>query len=713
MKKQTVFDNWAGGVVNTMRPDALPNAASPRGRNSILAFLAGGQAIAAKRPGYELINTAPISGRPTVIGQFEFVRNVSGVTTTSHLLFGSDGSLTTPSGLSAPVAFDATHPTPFTAGNLYPSMAVLNNLGFIVNGTDVKKLSSAGVVQNWGITRPNAPTAVDSGVAGTPSGTYEFALSYYNSVTGHESSRSDSVSVTVTSKKITVSWSAPTDAQVDTVFVYVRKGSIMSQFFRLIVGTTPASGVTGGFGTATTSITVDVTDTQLTELQLLAPDTAENNPPPTGLVALAAHLSRMFVADKSQLYYSKVGLPEAFDPDFTEPVNPNDGQNIVAIGSFFNRLVVWKTDSIHALYGNDPNNWYVDLIDPKIGLTSAQSIVYYDGALYWWSKLGPVMWDGSSAPRLIGVDLIASTIDRANLNFSAFNQVVAGFDQSYNLVMFAVAETGQTRNTLVLPYNTKAQGWAADGWNPFDIASMATVKDANGKPWLMVGNYAGRIYRFANANPDGARVADSGSTLFTLEGSVTSATSTTLTDSTATFDTTDDGLKELYVYAIGSDRSVQRRLISSNTGTQITVSSAWDATPDNTYTYAIAAPHWEWDTKWTNDGEPFYKKVGLYHFAQLLSDSGSAVIQVDVFGDYDSFNSLKTFTFTASGTGGIFDVSLFDEAIFGEVGITYNRRWIGRRFRSYRLRYSNIEPNSQVALVTSSLEVKLLSEKNS
>jgi hypothetical protein len=707
----TVFDNWAGGVITTMRPDALPNAASPRGRNSILSFLAGGQAVAAKRPGFELINTAPVTGRPTVIGQFEFNRNNAGVATSTHLIVSSDGTLTKPNGAATPVAVDGATPTPFTAGNLYPVFAVLNNLCFIVNGTDKKKLSSAGTVQNWGIVRPTAPTAVDSGVAGTPSGTYQFARTFYNSTTGHESSRSDLVSVTVAGKKITVSWVAPADPQVDYVFIYVRKASIMSEFFRLIVGTTPASATNGGFAVVTTSITVDVTDAQLTALELLSPDTAENEPPPSGLVAAAPHISRMFVADKSQIYYSKPKLPEAFDPDYFEPVNSDDGQDIVAIGSFFERLVVWKTDSMYGLYGQDPNNWYLDVIDPKIGATSAASIKYHDGLLTWWSKFGPVAWSGDGPPTLIGAELIASTIARSALNYGALNQIVSEIDLDTHTVLFAVPESGETRNTLILPFNIKNKVWHSDGWNAFDIASMAVVKDANGKPWVVVGNYGGRLFRFANANPDGARTADGAGTLFTLSGPVTSATATTLTDSSATFDTTDDALKELYVYARDAAGVVQRRRITANTGTQLTISAAWDAIPDTTYTYSIGAPYWQWDTKWTNEGLPFIKKVLQHQFAQVLSDTGSAQVQVDVFGDYDSSNPLKTFSFSASGDGGIFDVSLFDDAIFGEMGITYNRQWVGRRVRTYRLRYSNVEPNSQIALVQCGVIVKPLSDK--
>jgi hypothetical protein len=597
MKAQKVFDNWAAGVISTMRPDALPEAASPRGRNSILGFYGGGQAVASKRPGFEILNPSPMSTRPAVIGQYEYTRNAAGVITSTHLLVGDNGALSTLSGTTV-AALDATNATPFTAGNNYPQFAVLNNLLFIVNGTDKKKVSNTSV-QNFGISRPSAPTVVDSGVAGTPNGTYEVAISYYNSTTGHQSSRSDASSVTVAAKKITVSWAAPSDAQVDYVFIHIRKGTIMSQFFQLIVGVTPAVAANGGFPSATASVSVNVSDAQLTALELLSPDTAENEPPPASLLSVAAHLSRIFVLDASNIYYSKVGKPEAFDPDAYEPVNPNDGQSNVAIGSYFNGLVIWKTDSVFMLNGVDPNTWTVDVVDSKVGLASASSVRFHKGYLYWWSKNGPVRWSGpGSVPELIGQDLIGPSIDRTVINHGLLNQIRCEVDPDTSLVLFAAPESGETRNTIVLPWNARAQTWVSDGWNPFDIASMAVVKDANGKPWVVVGNYAGRVFRFANADVDGAVVAPSGGNPWTLEGTVTAATSTTLTDSLATFDTTDDALKELYVYLIATDGQVQRRRITSNTSTQLTVTPAWDATPDTTYTYAIAAPHWQWDTPW-------------------------------------------------------------------------------------------------------------------
>lgn len=73
----------------------------------------------------------------------------------------------------------------------------------------------------------------------------------------------------------------------------------------------------------------------------------------------------------------------------------------------------------------------------------------------------------------------------------------------------------------------------------------------------------------------------------TVTGSPTSSTNTTLTDSGATFYTTNDGLKGVWVAVVSSDGTIQYRQISSNTGTALTVGTAWGTNPTTSDTYYI------------------------------------------------------------------------------------------------------------------------------
>lgn len=81
-------------------------------------------------------------------------------------------------------------------------------------------------------------------------------------------------------------------------------------------------------------------------------------------------------------------------------------------------------------------------------------------------------------------------------------------------------------------------------------------------------------------NPKNASVSQ---TLYTQTS--TSATSSTITDSGATF--TPDALIGKYVKILGGNGAGQVRQIIGNTATQLTILGTWDATPANGSTYAV------------------------------------------------------------------------------------------------------------------------------
>lgn len=81
----------------------------------------------------------------------------------------------------------------------------------------------------------------------------------------------------------------------------------------------------------------------------------------------------------------------------------------------------------------------------------------------------------------------------------------------------------------------------------------------------------------------------------TVTGHPTSSTNSTVTDSTATFNTTSDGLKGLWIYL--DNENGEWRQISSNTGTAITVSSNWTVNPTTADTYYVAYIRTNFKTK--------------------------------------------------------------------------------------------------------------------
>lgn len=601
-----LLSNWRSGVVTAGDPGRLPAEASPRGLNAWLTDVGPTGASPSTRRGLSVVNTTAIS-TIYIKGMADYRKVAAGAFTRYHLVVGEDGRFgTIASDPGASGTYTNNASTIFT-GATRVDFAFAANLAFIVNAAAARKFNGTDL-QNFGIARPSTNASVAAGAAGTPTGTYEVRFTFYNGNTGHESSASDSSSqVTLNAQQLSVSSiDTSADTQVTARRVYVRNVDTMANFY--LAGTISDN--------TTTTFTWNAADTTLTTK---APDTAENDPPPSGITTLAWHRSRMFAADDNTLYYSKAGLPEAFDPDAFERVNPQDGQRITGLRSYGDVLLIFKSRSLYALFGVDPASWQVRLVSADIGCTSHQSIVAVDTTLYWWSEQGPVRWDGIGAkPLLIGQALLSEdTIGPAALAYGEFNDVVAGVMPVQQLVVFAVAEFGKTRNTICLPWSYRLNCWVSSKWDPLGgISALATVIDDTGRPWLYAGSYQGQVFRWWDTDVDGVASGTVTGTFVAGSGSISSITGTG-------FMTTGSGLVERMVSVVDSSGNLTgRRYITANTATSLTLDSSLTVTNGATYTYHIGGPNFEWDTRWEDSGAPFTQKRFEFAYVQLDASSG-------------------------------------------------------------------------------------------
>lgn len=692
--------NWSGGVITNARPDLLLRlSAFPRGRNTQLFNIGGGTSVIATRPGITMMNSTKITGGGTVLGQFQYRRYSGGAFTTQHLIVTSTGRLKVMNDTDGTLSdADGGAPTPFSSGQFYLDSQVANNVIYMVNGQENKKYNGTNV-QAVGFAAPSAPGAVDSGVAGNPNGTYEFLTTYYNSATGQESSASASTSVTVANKKITVSWSNSADSQVDTTRIYIRKGTLNGNFFRLTAGVTPAVNGNGGFPNATTSATVDVTDAQINALTTLAPTTTENNPPPV-LDRIQFHQGRLFgvaPSDPSTLLFGKLSTEglESFNPSYSIPVNVKDGDRITALESAHELLIIFKSRSIYILVGTYPD-WELRLLTNELGSVNHLSCFTYSDKTYFWSQLGPVVWQPGNAPTLLAQPNLANKVSSDVLNFSILDKVAVGFDYPTQRLIWSIPPVADSRNTRILPFNTQVGVFESDQWDVIDVASIANVLDSSGNPKLYFGDYNARIFRF-----DGTDVYTDGVPSGTLTGTggTTSYGATTLTDTAASFYTTGDGLADLYVYVYDANgQNLGRRRISSNTSTALTIASAWDTTPNSSWTYVIGGIDFEIDVGWSGMGNDFWKKNYEHLLIDIVPPSTNATIYCELFTDFATAAS-RVLTFRSSTSGSLWGSGIWDTSLWGGgLPIAHNRLRMALTGRNYLIRIRNVTANNPVAV---------------
>lgn len=695
------LSNWFNGVITSAAADQLPQGASPRGRNSAFKALGEATAVIGKRRGAQTRNATALTGSPGIIGGFQFKKR-SG--TKFNLLVSDTGRLDQ---LNTNDTTSVINALAFTSGTHYPCFAVANDLCFIVNDVDQKKTDGT-TVQAFGITRPAAPTAAAAAGGAMATGVWDVALTYFNSATGNESSSSDYTSVTLTAgnQKINVSWLAPADTQVTHVRVYARQQTAGVNGYRAVAGATPAADATyGGYAPATLATVLDISAVQYGAFTLLAPGTSENNPPPAATQYPTLHQQRLFLADSGNVYYSNlknnVAYPEAFNANNVQPVNPNDGDTIIGMASHNGVLFVFKKFSIYTISGSDPGSWDVQLLTKDYGLSSHRSIVSAGGNLYWWAgALGPAVLAGGTITPL-GINFISESISADVLNHQGFASVSGAADEANQTILWTVPEVTQTRNSLLIPFNYKLKRFPAEFWTPFDVYSLWSVETADKLQTLYMGNYGGQAFQWWVATNDGV---PSG----TSTGTVTSSTSTTLTDSTAAFVTTGAGLKERYVYVLSSDRTtMQRRRISANSATQLTVTPAWDVNPNATNTYVVGGIDFQIDTP-EYPGSTFMKKRYELLFLSVSSLDNDVVLDVDIFvsGNTDEPKRTKEFALT-TGSGAEYDAatSLYDSTAFaGSNTATVGKLRAACVGYSWRGRIRNIQADKEVLINAVSMQ---------
>lgn len=699
---QDVIDSWQDGVITSAEVDAIPPSASPRAYNSALTSIGTGKAVVAKRGGLTTMNRTPLTGSPAIIGQFAYRERAGTLITQRHLLVSDTGRL---DWMDEAGTLSAISASAFTAGTYFPAFAEHANLCFIVNGQDRQKLRGT-TLEGFGITRPTVGSmAGAAGAAGSLNGTYELRVTYGNSNTGHESSASDTAAATVTvvSQAINIT-NVPVsaDAQVNRRFIYIRNTATQKYFYR--IGTITDN--------TTTTITVDAVDTSLT---LQAPDTQQYDPPPSGVRFVAVHKNRLIVADSAHIYWSALNKPEAFDPRDTDEVNADDGQQITGLLSTpQGALLILKEHSVYGLLGDTPSTWQIVLLSTDVGCIAQRSAVAADDAAYWWAEQGPLAWNyGSSQPLFIGVELLGATISPSAIAFAARAGICAARDPVNHRILFAVPDLGSPRNTRLLPWNTRLQRWESDKWDPMDVASLGEVNDADGQHLVMLGSYAGQVFKFGAATNDGVV---EGTTTGTFVASGTSVT--TITDVDADFDVVGGGLIERKVTILDEDLNVMtdgavRPYIVSNDATSITLDDAVSGLTDGaTYTYIIGGPDWQFDTQWRDFGRPFNKKR-LEFLYLSLHQGGSSLILDLVRNTRASLTSTTGTPFLAGAIVGnaLWDTAVWDTAFWSDTDVTYRRIRAGRTCVNFAMRLRNPYVDQPLTLLKVAARAEDLGDK--
>ena len=178
---------------------------------------------------------------------------------------------------------------------------------------------------------------------------------------------------------------------------------------------------TSGFISNTPLLTItDTGSIDSTNLLYTAGGILENQPYPP-MESFVQHASRIFAVDtldRNRVYYSKpfdVGFAPEFPGEEFSIIcsDSRSGANepIIACGSLDDKLIIFKDDSVFAVFGDGPNSAgqgvfsEPKLISSDVGCSNPSSVVLTSAGLMFQSKKGIWLLDRSLALSYIGADI--------------------------------------------------------------------------------------------------------------------------------------------------------------------------------------------------------------------------------------------------------------------------------------------------------------------
>jgi hypothetical protein len=189
----------------------------------------------------------------------------------------------------------------------------------------------------------------------------------------------------------------------------------------------------------------------------------------------------------------------------------------------------------------------------------------------------------------LGIDLLL-TVD--GINKTRLPYIQSKWFHNLKWYIAAYTSANGTEHDRILIYDKAIKQWViwAIRGNALGIIESLESAQTVFKPWL--GTRGGFPYKMITGDNFGA--GSSG----TLNGTISAVGSDYIDDSTASFNTVGDGLKDVYVSIFDTnDNFIEEQKILSNTATRLTVDTNWVITPVAGYRYEVGSIRWYWRSK--------------------------------------------------------------------------------------------------------------------
>lgn len=364
------------------------------------------------------------------------------------------------------------------------------------------------------------------------------------------------------------------------------------------------------------------------------------------------------------VYYCEPELLNNWPATYSiEGIVGKDGIGCTAIRAFMDRLVVWTRTGTWLILGSIESGFRFVPLGQGNGCWGPEAVVEADGVLLWWGPDGIFWWAGSGEPSKLsepdwdGQDIplgLQATVE--SVNPEAASGIVSAYNPTTGKVCWWAPVDGSLWNNKVVVLNVQTKGFSFASCDAVTAAAVVTGPD--GTNLTLTGDAYNRLWQQELGYSDGAYGFET-----VHDITVYTVATPSLTVAGTPFPTSSGGLSGVPVYVVAAATgAVQRRTITSNTSSVLTLDSAFDTTPTvgdqivvggipfriQTTKFSLDAPDIRktlssvtvqfepttdgqlWCAASINDDDPtvHVNQTGLADFADLTSDTGRKVYEL-------------------------------------------------------------------------------------
>lgn len=343
-----------------------------------------------------------------------------------------------------------------------------------------------------------------------------------------------------------------------------------------------------------------------------------------GSVPYALYLIRPAVAERRLIYYTEAGLSEAWPP-YNALAIPETNDEIVGLKSYGQYLYVSERRHLHRVtFQGDPSDGSIFLASER-GTINNRTQLVVDDDFYSMDEIGIYKFDGQDTTSVslpiqnLFQDDGTSTI---NIDWNADQTLWhAAHDPARDTIRWFVSIVGYEGLFNAICYNYRTDRfWLEEYPVPINSSTNATI----GCRRSLTGTDARRVLCLSQGFYDG--IDGTGTT----RGIVTSATATTISDSSASFEAV-EGAPVTIVEGTGAG---QTSIVATVTNTELEVLQPFAVPPDSSSVYQIGGIPWSWRSGWFryyHHEEEASRDVELI-FRPTSTDS---TLNIQLFYDHD------------------------------------------------------------------------------